>query len=280
MKRLYILFLIFLACAPVFGQGLSPSLLASAGNQTNNATYKTSWSVGDLIIDYRAVGNTVLTQGFQQGSISTFTISGNAGIAGATLSYTNGTAKTATADGSGIYSFTVSYNWSGTVTPAKPGYTFNPASKDYTNVTSNQTAQNYVASQPMQLKFTTTAASQSIALPFYGTVNCTVDWGDGTATENFTTAGDLTTAGDKRHTFATANTYTVSISGSLTQFGSDSYKWTGVEYLTQVISFGEVGLTSLLGAFYSANDLKSVPVVLPATVRNCQYITCSIIKFI
>ena len=270
MKRLYILFLIFLAYASAFGQGLSPSLLASSGDQTNNATYKTSWSVGDLIIDYKAVGNTVLAQGFQQGLLSTSTISGNAGIAGATLSYTDGTAKTATADGSGIYSFTVSYNWSGTVTPAKPGYTFNPASKDYTNVISDQTAQNYVASQPMQLKFTTTAASQSIALPFYGTVNCTVNWGDGTAAENFTTAGDLTTTGDKWHTFATANTYTVSISGSLTQFGSDSYKWTGVEYLTQVISFGEVGLTSLLGAFYSANNLTSVPVVLPATVSNLR----------
>ena len=51
----------------------------------------------------------------------TYTISGNAGVAGATLSYTDGTAKTASADGSGNYSFTVSYNWSGTVTPSRTG---------------------------------------------------------------------------------------------------------------------------------------------------------------
>ena len=62
------------------------------------------------------------------------TISGNAGVAGATLSYTDGTPKTATADGSGLYSLQVSYNWSGTVTPSKAGYSFLPAVKTYTNV--------------------------------------------------------------------------------------------------------------------------------------------------
>ena len=52
--------------------------------------------------------------------------------------------KTATADGSGNYSFTVSYNWSGTVSASKTGYTFS-ADKVYTNVLTNQTAQNYTA---------------------------------------------------------------------------------------------------------------------------------------
>jgi hypothetical protein len=79
------------------------------------------------------------------GTAITFTISGNAGVAGATLSYTDGTSKTATADSSGNYSFTVSYNWSGTVTPSKSGYTFTPPSRSYGNVTSNQTNQNYTA---------------------------------------------------------------------------------------------------------------------------------------
>ena len=43
---------------------------------------------------------------------STYTISGHAVMAGAILSYTDGTLKTATADGSGNYSFTVIQNWS------------------------------------------------------------------------------------------------------------------------------------------------------------------------
>ncbi len=66
-------------------------------------------------------------------------------MAGAVLSYTDVTAKTATADVSGNYTLVVSYNWSGTVTPALPGYSFLPVSKSYTNVLANQTLQNYVA---------------------------------------------------------------------------------------------------------------------------------------
>ncbi len=73
----------------------------------------------------------------------TYTLSGSTGLAGTTLSYTDGTAKTATADGTGAYSFTVSYNWSGTVTPSRPGYSFLPVSRTYTNVLSNRTGENY-----------------------------------------------------------------------------------------------------------------------------------------
>jgi hypothetical protein len=72
-----------------------------------------------------------------------FTISGNAGVAGATLSYTDGTLQTITSDGSGFYSFTVPYNWSGTVTPSKTYYTFSPVNRAYTNVVQNQINQNY-----------------------------------------------------------------------------------------------------------------------------------------
>ena len=73
----------------------------------------------------------------------TLTISGNAGIAGATLSYTDGIPKTATADANGLYSFQVSYNWSGTVTPSLSGYGFRPAMRAYANVTVNQDSQDY-----------------------------------------------------------------------------------------------------------------------------------------
>jgi peptidyl-Lys metalloendopeptidase len=75
-------------------------------------------------------------------AIPTFTISGNAGIAGATLTYTGGSTI---ADGSGFYTFTVLTGWSGTVTPSKAGYTFTPVSRAYTNVVSDQTAQDYTA---------------------------------------------------------------------------------------------------------------------------------------
>jgi surface protein len=143
-------------------------------------------------------------------------------------------------------------------------YTFEAKARNGENTETayGATANGTASTLPMQLKFTTTAAGQSIALPLNGTVNCTVNWGDNTATENFTTTGD------KPHTFVNAGTYTVSISGSLTQFGNGNIEWTGVRYLTEATSFGELGLTSLSGAFNNADNLTSVPVVLPSTVTN------------
>ncbi len=63
---------------------------------------------------------------------TTVTLAGNAGVGGATLNYTDGSAKTATADANGNYSFQVSYGWSGVVTPSLPGYIFTPVSMSYT----------------------------------------------------------------------------------------------------------------------------------------------------
>ncbi|MFA5973301.1 MAG: LamG domain-containing protein, partial [Lentimicrobiaceae bacterium] len=73
------------------------------------------------------------------------TISGNAGVAGAVLAYTDGTPKTVTADATGNYSFKVPIDWSGTITPSATGYTFNPANISLSNVVANQTAQNFSA---------------------------------------------------------------------------------------------------------------------------------------
>ena len=89
--------------------------------------------------------------GATQPVVTTVTISGNAGVAGTTFSYTDGTPKTVTADGSGDYSIIVPSGWSGTVTPYKSGYTFTPVNRSYTNVQSNQTAQDYTAQVLCQL---------------------------------------------------------------------------------------------------------------------------------
>jgi hypothetical protein len=70
------------------------------------------------------------------------TISGNAGVGGVTLNYTGGVT---TADGSGSYSISVLNAWSGTVTPSSVCYTFSPVNTAYTNIVTNQTAQNYTA---------------------------------------------------------------------------------------------------------------------------------------
>ena len=78
-------------------------------------------------------------------TVVTSTISGNAGTAAAILSYTDGTPKSVTADGNGVYSLNVTYGWSGSVTPSKVGYTFSAGSMDYTDVTQDINSQDYSA---------------------------------------------------------------------------------------------------------------------------------------
>ncbi len=75
-------------------------------------------------------------------------ITGNAGIGNATLYWYDSGSKYTTADTSGNYSLSVSYNWSGTITPKKTGYTFTPTHRSYSNVTLNQANQDYYA-QPI-----------------------------------------------------------------------------------------------------------------------------------
>jgi hypothetical protein len=79
-------------------------------------------------------------------AIPSFTISGNVGAPGVTLSYTDGTPKTVISDVNGNYSISVIAGWSGTVTPSSPGYVFAPTSKTYPPLSANQTGQNYTAS--------------------------------------------------------------------------------------------------------------------------------------
>ncbi len=143
----------------------------------------------------------------------TYTISGNAGTAGAVLNYTDGSPKTSTANGSGDYSFTVSYNWSGTVTPSRAGYTFSPVNKSYSNVTSNKTAQNYTATliPPPSAEFdawpTYINVPSTIKFHIVNTANmtgCNWDYGDGSVPG--TTCDPY-----HDHTYTTPGFYTVSL---------------------------------------------------------------------
>ena len=76
-----------------------------------------------------------------------YAISGNADVTGATITYTGGSTTTGTG---GDYSFSVPSGWSGTVTPSFTGYTFTPASRNYSNVMADQTSQDYAATPVVQ----------------------------------------------------------------------------------------------------------------------------------
>ncbi|MDM8005785.1 MAG: putative metal-binding motif-containing protein, partial [Phycisphaerae bacterium] len=93
---------------------------------------------------YSNVTSNQISQDYS-GSTQTVTISGRvtasiSSLPGVTLSGLPGDPVT---DATGNYTATVSSGWSGTVTPTKAGYAFTPASRTYSNVTSNQTSQDY-----------------------------------------------------------------------------------------------------------------------------------------
>ncbi len=79
------------------------------------------------------------------GGSTTHLISGNAGIANATLSYDVGTPQSVLANGSGEYVLTVPDGWSGSVTPFHAGNSFAPVWRSYTNVTADQPDQDFTA---------------------------------------------------------------------------------------------------------------------------------------
>jgi hypothetical protein len=93
------------------------------------------------------------------------TLSGN-GFSGVTVTFNNG-GGSETTDSSGYYNRKVTYGWSGTVTPSKVGYNFDPAYRSYSNVIKNQTNQNY----------TVTAVSKllSITINIVGSGNVEID---------------------------------------------------------------------------------------------------------
>jgi len=81
-----------------------------------------------------------------EGKKQTFTISGNAGVSGVKM---EGLPDNPVTDASGYYSVKVPSGWSGTVTPIKEGYTFKPASINYSKVLGDINNQNYTAEQLM-----------------------------------------------------------------------------------------------------------------------------------
>jgi surface protein len=106
----------------------------------------------------------------------------------------------------------------------------------------------------LALLFDTSLGNTTVEIPLAGTVNCTVDWGDGLS-------DSYTTTGTKSHTYAGAGVYIVQVSGTLTGFGSNVAR----PELRACLSFGEIGLTSLSSAFRSCANLTQVPALLPTT---------------
>ena len=81
-----------------------------------------------------------------EATVVMYTISGTVTLNGnglADVGLYAGTDLVATTNASGGYSFSKPYGWSSTVTPQKAGYVFTPATKTYSALTADQTAQDY-----------------------------------------------------------------------------------------------------------------------------------------
>jgi hypothetical protein len=118
------------------------------GSGENTATITMTEFRGVCVVHYNQAGNSnynAAPEVTENVPTQLITISGNAGIGGAVLNYTDGGPQTVTADGNGDFTFTVPYAWTGTLTPVKQNYAFSPVSLDFSNLTQDQPGQNFTA---------------------------------------------------------------------------------------------------------------------------------------
>ncbi len=103
----------------------------------------------------------------------------------------------------------------------------------------------------------------TISLPLSGSVNATIDWGDDSV--------EIVTIPQKvKHTYASQGQYTVTISGTVTQYGVGGSGDVNSSALREVQSFGDLGIQSINSAFSEADSLK-ITASLPSTVTDLSY---------
>ncbi len=106
-------------------------------------------------------------------------------------------------------------------------------------------------SRPFITTWQTTTANESITIPTSSgeTYDYMVDWGDGTSSSNVT--------GDASHTYTTAGTYTIAISGTFPRIyfnnGSEGQQVSKIQSIDQ---WGDIAWTSFEAAFMGCTDLQ------------------------
>lgn len=107
---------------------------------------------------------------------------------------------------------------------------------------------------------TTVSSGTTVTLPLNGTVDCLVDWGDG-STDAYESAGN------RSHEYASEGQYTITVTGSVTQFGAGaSTQYSNVDKIIRHYSYGDLGITNLTAAYFGASNLVQVPAQLPPGV--------------
>ena len=116
---------------------------------------------------------------------------------------------------------------------------------------------------PLKLVYNIPSSNRQIHF-FLTTPNIQIDWGDGN-NELINQTGLIS----KYHTYSSAGTYTINIYGTLDGFGYTPGMYgtaQNIQYLTQVVSFGNLGMTYC--NFTNASNLTSVPTSIPTSITN------------
>lgn len=116
------------------------------------------------------------------------------------------------------------------------------------------------------------SAQTVITLPLYGTVDAVIDWGADGANASCTRA--VTAPGEVTCNYPVedgAGPFQVRVSGTVTQFGNGDAGYSNPDKIIRVNRFGDIGLTSLSGAFKGAERLIEVAPDFPETVTDISY---------
>jgi hypothetical protein len=109
---------------------------------------------------------------------------------------------------------------------------------------------------PFVFKITTTASNTVFTVPLVDssglTPNLTINWGDTTASPLITSS----TSSDRIHTYVTAGTYTITISGFMPGFRVDNSSAIR-NLITELVQWGIVGLRTI--NFYGCINLTAIP---------------------
>ncbi|MDG5816178.1 BspA family leucine-rich repeat surface protein [Chitinispirillales bacterium ANBcel5] len=158
--------------------------------------------------------------------------------------------------------------------PSREGYAFDGWYPDLPDVmpAEDLTVTAQWTSAAMVLVFNTELSEgTTIELPLSGNVVVRVDWGDGNSQI-------IQREGIHEHTYDEEGEYEVTITGTLSWYGSyrsfpQSCK------LVRVKTFGDLGLTLLVGAFGGAENLLEVPASIPPSVTNMRHMFSAATSF-
>lgn len=112
----------------------------------------------------------------------------------------------------------------------------------------------------------------------------TVSWGDST-TNTYDSSDTYDSSGNQYsniiHTYTGIGNYTITVSGSVTRYGSPHFKepYIGHNLIYGITNWGNLGLTSLSGAFFCNRNAIIVPSSIPSTVTDTSYMFYNCINF-